>query len=264
MLFLCSISRTLCFEMQPDKEYHIGIAPGEIPELMLLPGDPYRAKIIAERYFDSPMVVAKQREYWSFKGTWDGVPVGVCSTGIGCPSAAIALEELVKVGCKTFIRVGTSGAISHDVMTGDIVIFSASVRDEGTSRQYIPIEFPAIAHPRVVKALSDAAQKRKARYHVGIGHSKDAFYSEHSNYVIDPDAMRRKWTAMRNAGVLATEMESAALFIIGHLRNVQVGCACVVIGENVDKEVKITGKPPLDDLVNISLDALVDLNRNRC
>ena len=110
-----------------------------------------------------------------------------------------------------------------------------------------------------MRALSVAARNRNARYHVGIGHSKDAFYSEHPDYVTDPDAARRKWALMRDAGVLATEMESAALFIIGHLRDVKVGCVCVVIGENVDKEAKITGKPPLDDLVNISLDAIIDV-----
>ncbi|MCK5265004.1 MAG: nucleoside phosphorylase, partial [Candidatus Thorarchaeota archaeon] len=151
--------------MDSDKEYHIDIAPGEIPKLVLLPGDPDRSKKIAERFFDNPEEIAKKREYWSFKGTWNDVPVAVCSTGIGCPSAAIALEELVKVGCKTFIRVGTSGAISHKVVSGDIVIFSGSVRDEGTSRQYMPIEFPAVAHPDTVIALTKAAEKRGATYH---------------------------------------------------------------------------------------------------
>ncbi len=245
--------------MDLEKEYHIGIAPGEIPKLVLLPGDPDRSKKIAEQFFDNPEEIAKKREYWSFKGTWNDVPVAVCSTGIGCPSAAIALEELVKVGCKTFIRVGTSGAISHNVVSGDIVIFSGSVRDEGTSRQYVPIEFPAVAHPDIVIALTKAAEKRGAPYHVGIGHSKDAFYSEHPDYVADPDSMRKKWAAMKDANVLATEMEAAALFVIGHLRGVKVGAACVVIGENVDQEAKIIGKPPLDDLVNVSLDALISI-----
>ena len=245
--------------MDSDKEYHIDIAPGEIPKLVLLPGDPDRSKKIAEQFFDNPEEIAKKREYWSFKGTWNDVPVAVCSTGIGCPSAAIALEELVKVGCKTFIRVGTSGAISHKVVSGDIVIFSGSVRDEGTSRQYVPIEFPAVAHPDTVIALTKAAEKRGATYHVGIGHSKDAFYSEHPDYVADPDSMRKKWAAMKDANVLATEMEAAALFVIGHLRGVKVGAACVVIGENVDQEAKIVGKPPLDDLVTISLDALTSI-----
>jgi uridine phosphorylase len=249
--------------METEKEYHIGIAKGEIPELVLLPGDPDRARKIAEDFFENPTEIAKRREYWSYKGTWKGVPVGVCSTGIGCPSAAIALEELIQVGCKAFIRVGTAGAISHKVNSGNIVIFTGSVRDEGTSRQYVPIEFPAIAHPEVVKALSASAEKRGAPYHVGIGHCKDAFYSEHSSYVADPERMRQKWATMRDAGVLATEMEAAALFVIGHLRGVRVGCACVIIGENVDKEARIVGKPPLDNLVTIALDALISLRNSQ-
>jgi uridine phosphorylase len=222
--------------MTSDKEYHINIAPGEIPELVLLPGDPDRSRKIAEDFFEDPIEIAKKREYWSFKGKWKGVPVGVCSTG-----------------------VGTSGAISHDVVSGDVVIFSGSIRDEGTSRQYVPIEFPAVANPDVVHALTKAAEERGTKYHVGIGHSKDAFYSEHPSYVTDPDGMRKKWAAMRESKVLATEMEAASLFVIGHLRGVKVGTACVVIGENVDKEAKIVGKPPLDDLVTIALDALISL-----
>jgi uridine phosphorylase len=247
--------------MSEEKEYHIGIAPGEIPELVLLPGDPDRAKDIATGFFDEPEEIAKKREYWSFKGKWKGVPVAVCSTGIGCPSAAIAIEELVKVGCTTFIRVGTSGAINRELNSGDIVIFTGAVRDDGTSRQYIPISFPAIADPTMVLALKTAAQEKDVTYHVGIGHSKDAFYSEHPNLVADPEGTRRKWEMLRTSRVLATEMESAALFVIGHLRGVRVGTACVVIGENIEKEVKIVGKPPIDDLVSIALDAIISVKK---
>ncbi|MFX1559811.1 MAG: nucleoside phosphorylase [Promethearchaeota archaeon] len=247
--------------MSDDREYHIGIAPGEIPELVLLPGDPDRAYDIAMKFFDEPEEIAKNREYWSFKGKWKGVPVAVCSTGIGCPSAAIALEELVKAGCTTFLRVGTSGAISSSVTAGDLVIFSGSVRDDGTSRQYVPIEFPAVANPEMVMALMRSAQVNDAKYHVGIGHSKDAFYSEHPDYVVDPEGTRRKWHEMRNSGVLATEMEAAALFVIGHLRGVRVGTICVVIGENVEKEAKIVGKPPIDKLITVALDAITTFKR---
>ena len=247
--------------MTDDREYHIGIAPGEIPKLVLLPGDPDRARDIAMKFFDNPEEISKKREYWSFKGKWKGVPVAVCSTGIGCPSAAIAMEELVKVGCTTFLRVGTSGAISRSVNAGDLVIFTGSVRDDGTSRQYVPIQFPAVADPEMVMALIKAAQDRGAKYHVGIGHSKDAFYSEHPDLVADPEGTRTKWEAMRKAGVLATEMEAASLFVIGHLRGVKVGSACVVIGENIEKEQKIVGKPPLDDLVTIALDAITSFKR---
>ncbi|MFW9810600.1 MAG: nucleoside phosphorylase [Candidatus Thorarchaeota archaeon] len=245
--------------MVEDREYHIGIAAGEIPKLVLLPGDPDRAKAIAMNFFDEPEEIARKREYWSFRGKWKGIPVAVCSTGIGCPSAAIAIEELVKVGCTTFIRVGTSGAISRDVNTGDIVIFTGAVRDDGTSRQYVPIAYPAVADPSVVLALKNAARDRGVTYHVGIGHSKDAFYSEHPELVADPEGTRRKWEMMRGSKVLATEMEAAALFVIGNLRGVKVGTACVVIGENVEKEAKIVGKPPIDDLVSIALDAIISV-----
>ncbi len=247
--------------MAEEKEYHIGIAPGEIPELVLLPGDPDRAKAIASGFFDEPEEIAKKREYWSFKGKWKGVPVAVCSTGIGCPSAAIAIEELIRVGCTTFIRVGTSGAISRELNSGDIVIFTGAVRDDGTSRQYVPLSFPAVADPTIVVALKKAAHAKGVIYHVGIGHSKDAFYSEHPDLVADPEGTRRKWEMMRTSRVLATEMEAAALFVIGHLRGVRVGTACVVIGENIEKEVKIVGRPPIDDLVSIALDAIISVKK---
>jgi uridine phosphorylase len=247
--------------MEDDKEYHIDIAPGEIPELVLLPGDPDRSRLIAEQFFDNPVEVAKKREYWSFKGTYKGVPVGVCSTGIGCPSAAIAIEELVKVGCKVFVRVGTAGAIKSDLEAGDVIIFTGAVRDDGTSRQYVPLEFPAVADPEVVIALTEAADKRGVKYYAGIGHSKDSFYSEYPDLVANPEAMREHWESMKRANVLATEMESAALFVIGHLRGVKVGTICVIVGENIEKEAKIVGKPPLDDLVTIALDAMIRLKQ---
>ncbi len=243
--------------MAKDRQYHIDIAPNEIPERVLLPGNPFRAQKIANEFFDNPEEIAHKREYWSFKGTWKGIPVAVCSTGIGCPSAAIALEELVKVGCKTFIRVGTSGAIDSSLKAGNIVIFSGAVRDDGTSKQYVPVEFPAVADPEMVIALTDAAKKRNARYKVGIGHSKDAFYSEYPSMVADSDAMERRWDWLRNSNVLATEMEAAVLFTLGQLRTVRVGSACVIVGEPIEKEKEIEGEPKLDDLVSIALDAAI-------
>jgi uridine phosphorylase len=247
--------------MEVEREYHIGIAKGEIPEAVLLPGDPGRALKISEKYFDDPEEIAKNREYWSYKGYYDGTPVAVCSTGIGCPSAAIAMEELINVGCKTFIRVGTAGAIGPTLQAGDIVIFSGSVREDGTSKQYIPVQFPAIATPSLVLKLIEAARSRNVRYEVGIGHSKDAFYSEHPDYMADPDAAEKKWAAFKKTNVIATEMESSVLFIIGQLREVEVATACVIIGEHVDKQAKIVGKPPLDNLIRIALDALVASHR---
>ncbi len=246
--------------MANEKEYHIDIAPGEIPPLVLLPGDPQRSKKIAETFFEEPEEIAHKREYWSFKGKYKGVPVAVCSTGIGCPSAAIALEELVKVGCKIFVRVGTAGAIDSSLRAGDLVIFTGSVRDDGTSRQYVPIEYPAIADTLLVQNLKMAADDLGAKHFVGIGHSKDSFYSEYPEMVADPERMKRKWDGMRAAGVLATEMEAAALFVIGQLRRVRVGAICVIVGEPIEEEAKIIGKPKLDDLIHVALDAMIKTN----
>lgn len=246
--------------MNNEKEYHIGIAKGEIPPLVLLPGDPDRSRIIASDFFDEPEEIARKREFWSFKGKYEGTPVAVCSTGIGCPSAAIAIEELIRVGCKTFIRVGTSGAIDSSLRAGDLVIMIGAVREDGTSRQYVPIEYPAVADPVVVHALVKAAMKRGISHHMGIGHSKDAFYSEHPDFVADPKGTRKRWDQFRSAKVLATEMESAALFVIGQMREVRVGTVCIIVGEPIEKEVKIVGKPPLDNLIKVALDALVSLS----
>lgn len=237
-------------------EYHIGIAKGEMPQRVLLPGDPGRAKAIAETYFENPTQVAQNREYWSYKGTYDGVDVGVCSTGIGCPSAAIAIEELVKVGCKSFIRVGSAGAIDRTLSSGDLVIFTGAVRDDGTSVQYVPIEYPAVADPVLVQSIAEAAEQRGATYRIGIGHSKDAFYSEHPDMTTNPDALEKEWKTMERAGVLATEMEAAVLFVLGQLRNVRVGSVCVVIGEPIQNEAEITDKPELENLVPVALDAI--------
>jgi len=239
-----------------EPEYHIAIAPGEIPPLVLLPGDPDRARLIAEGFFKDSQEIARHREYWSYRGKYEGVSVGVCSTGIGCPSAAIALEELIKVGCTTFIRVGTAGAIEPSLKAGDLVIFTGAVRDEGTSRQYAPIEFPAVADPGIVRALADSAKARGVKYRMGIGHTKDAFYSEFPEMVTDPERMRNYWQTLRRANVIATEMESAALFVLGQVRQVRVGTACVIVGESIDKEAKIVGKPKIDNLTLVALDAL--------
>ncbi len=246
--------------MTDDREYHIDIAPGEIPPLVMLPGDPFRSKAIAETYFDEPEEIAHKREYWSFKGKYKGTPIAVCSTGIGCPSAAIAIEELIRVGCKIFVRVGTAGAIDPSLRAGDLVIMTGAVRDDGTSRQYAPIEYPAIADPLLIHTMKTVADEMNFRNFMGIGHSKDAFYSEYPEMVADSDRMKRKWDGMRKSNVLATEMESAALYVIGQLRRVRVGTICVIVGEPIEKEAKIVGKPNLDNLIHVALESMIRIS----
>ena len=160
------------------KQYHTGVGPGDIGQYVILPGDPKRCKSIAA-YFDHAEKVADVREFETWTGTLDGVRVSVTSTGIGGPSAAIALTELSKCGAHTFIRVGTCGGMQENVLSGDIVIANACIRMEGTSREYAPIEYPAAADWRITNALAEAAEGLGLRYHVGVAQSKDSFYGQH-------------------------------------------------------------------------------------
>lgn len=224
------------------KQMHIQITAGEIGRYVILPGDPGRCEKIA-RYFEHPRMLASNREYTLYTGMLDGVQVGVCSTGIGGPSAAIALEELVECGADTFIRVGTSGGMQDDVLAGDICIATASIRQEGTSREYLPIEFPAVAHFDVVLALRDAAAKLGYRYHTGVIQSKDSFYGElRPDRQAVADELRFKWKAWKDGGALTSEMETAALFIVGATLGVRCGAVLNVLW-NADNDTANTIAP---------------------
>ena len=216
-------------------QYHIGLKEGDAGEYVILPGDPKRCQKIAE-YLDDAKLVADSREFVTYTGLLDGERVSVTSTGIGGASAAIALEELVNVGAKTFIRVGTCGGMQFDIKGGEIVIATGAIRMEGTSREYAPIEFPAVANLEVVNALTQAAQKLGYTYHTGIVQCKDSFYGQHSpetkpvNY-----ELLNKWEAWKKLGCLASEMESAALFIVASYLKVKVGSVFLTVG-NQERE----------------------------
>ena len=216
-------------------QYHIGLREGDIGEYVILPGDPKRCEKIAE-YFDNAELVADRREFTTYTGYLNGVKVSVTSTGIGGPSAAIALEELVKVGGKYFIRVGTCGGMDLDVKSGDLVIATGAIRMEGTSKEYAPIEFPAVANYDIATSLIEASKKLNMPYHVGVVECKDSFYGQHS-----PDLMpvsyelNNKWNAWLKLGCLASEMESAALFTVGSYLKVKVGSIFLVVA-NQERE----------------------------
>ena len=206
-----------------NKEYHIGVGKGDVGEYVILPGDPKRCKKIAE-YFDDAKLVGDSREFVTYTGTLNGVKVSVTSTGIGGPSAAIAMEELVKCGAKTFVRVGTCGGIALDVKGGDLVIATGAIRFEGTSKEYAPIEFPAVADLDVVNALVKSAKELDYPYHTGIVQCKDAFYGQHRPETLpNSNELITKWDAWVKLGTKASEMESAALFIVAAYLNVKVG-----------------------------------------
>ena len=192
---------------------------------VLLPGDPARAQRIAG-YFDESQKIAQNREFLTYTGKVGSVPVSVTSTGIGCPSTAIAAEELIACGASTLIRVGTCGALQPSIAQGDIVIATGAVRDEGTTPQYVPLRYPAIADYEVTKALIDAASQLGARYHFGIVHTKDAFYMELG---ATPEAAQ-EIEQLRRSGILATEMECSSLFVISQLRRIRAGGVLAVVG----------------------------------
>ena len=211
------------------KEYHIGVGKGDVGKYVLLPGDPKRCEKIA-KYFDNPVLVADSREYVTYTGYLDGVKVSVTSTGIGGPSAAIALEELVKCGADTFIRVGTCGGMQDEVVGGDLVVATGAIRMEGTSREYAPMEYPSVANLNVTNALVAASKESKNDYHVGVVQCKDAFYGQHQPETKPVSyELESKWQAWIRMGCLASEMESAALFIVGDYLRVRVGSIFLVV-----------------------------------
>jgi len=210
-------------------QYHLRVKPGEVTKCVLLPGDPARAEIIAKR-FDDVREIAYNREFHTFTGKVAGVPISVTSTGIGCPSTAIAVEELAKCGANTFIRVGTAGAVSPKLKTGEIVIANAAVREEGTSRQYVPLGYPAVADFEVTGALIRAAERLKAKYHVGLTLSKDAFYSEEPERVPLGEQAAERWKLWQRANVLATEMECSTIYTLCSIRGLRGGAVLAIIG----------------------------------
>ena len=211
------------------KQYHTQIGVGDVGRYVILPGDPKRCEKIA-KHFENARLVADSREYVTYTGTLDGVKVSVTSTGIGGPSAAIAIEELSKVGADTFIRVGTCGGMQTEVCGGDIVIANGAIRMEGTSREYAPIEYPAVPNVDVMNALIAGAKKKNIPYHVGVVQCKDSFFGQHEPEVMPVSyELQNKWEAWLRMGCMASEMESAALFIAGSFLRVRVGSCFLVV-----------------------------------
>ena len=216
-----------CIEELNEKgqQYHICCKPGDVGRYVLLPGDPFRTDYIAS-FLENPQLVAHNREHKTWTGLLNGVPVSVTSTGMGGPSAAIAIEELIHCGADTFIRIGTAGRLCDESQAGSImgIIAMGAVRSEGLTGEYVPYEYPAIADRHVVAALADSAEEMGYCFKEGIVHCKDSFYGQ-----IDPDGLpndeelKRKWRVWERSRVMASEMETAALLIISSIRGCRAG-----------------------------------------
>ena len=241
-------------------QYHIGLRKGDVGKYVILPGDPKRCEKIA-RHFDDAKLIADSREYVTYTGYLDGVKVSVTSTGIGGPSASIALEELVRVGADTFFRVGTCGGMQTDIMGGDLVIATGAIRMEGTSKEYAPIEFPAVANLEITNALVQAAKDLNKKYHVGIVQCKDAFYGQHEPETKPVDyELVNKWNAWVRLGCKASEMESAALFVVGDYLRVRVGSSFLVVA-NQEREKLGLENPVVHD-TEAAIEVTVQAIRN--
>ncbi len=240
------------------KQYHTGVSSQDIGKYVILPGDPKRCKKIAE-YFENARLVADVREYTTYTGTLDGVKVSVTSTGIGGPSASIALDELVKCGAHTFIRVGTCGGMQENVIGGDVVIATGAVRMEGTSREFAPIEYPAVANIECVNALINAAESLNVKKHVGVVQCKDSFFGQHEPEIMPVSyELMDKWQAWLRMGCLASEMESAALFIAGQFLRVRVGSCFLVVAnqERAKKGLENKQVHDTDVTIKVAVEAL--------
>ncbi len=242
-------------------QYHLRCGKGDVGDYCLLPGDPARCDAIA-RYLEEPRLIGQNREYRIVTGRAHGKTVSAVSTGIGGPSAAIAMEELAELGAHTFLRVGTCGGIARSVRPGDAVIASAAVRFEGTSREYAPIEFPAAADFGVTLALKTAAEALGIPCRVGVVQCKDSFYGQHR-----PEAMPvagrllEYWEAWKRLGVLASEMESAALFVAAAHLGVRCGTVLHTVWnqERAALGIREENAPDTDGAVRIAVEALAYL-----
>jgi uridine phosphorylase len=242
-----------------EKLYHIDFDDAHGAAYAILPGDPGRVEKIAS-YLENPRFYHQNREYTAWLGGLEGKPVLVMSTGMGGPSTAIAVEELFKTGVKNFIRIGTCGGMALPVTGGDLVIATGAIRMEGTTREYVPIEFPAVANLDITNALVKAAKKLGAQWHAGIVQCKDSFYGQHN-----PDRMpagydlKAKWEAWIKAGCLASEMESAALYIVSQILGARAGCVLNVIW-NQERERNGMSNPHCHD-TSLAIQASVEAIR---
>jgi uridine phosphorylase len=215
---------------------HIACEPNEVGRYVLLPGDPGRCESIAG-HLESPVLIAQNREFTTYTGKLCGVKVSVTSTGIGCPSTAIAVEELASAGADTFIRVGTCGGMQPDIPLGSLIVVIAAVRDEGTTAQYIPLAYPAVADLEVTNALVAAAKSNPLYYGAGITQSKDSFYGQQQPERM-PNSIElcQRWSAWIKGGVLCSEMESAALFVVAGILRKRAGTILMVAGNQERSE----------------------------
>ena len=238
-----------------EKKYHVGLGPGDVGDYVLVPGDPFRTPLVA-RHLEGAREVAFSREYRTFTGKVDGVPVSTMSTGMGGPSVAIGVEELHELGVHTLLRVGTCGASQPEIKIGDLVIAIGAVRSEGTPDGYVPKEYPAIASLDVVNALIAAAQASGAPYHVGLLRSVDALYSDLLPDEMPRPHLRDELAMWSKAGIISNDMETSTLLIVSRLRKMRAGTINLCVDELGAGEIHHIDPSYMDRMLTVAVDAI--------
>ena len=248
-----------------ERQYHIEVAPGEVADTVLLPGDPDRVDEVVDVWEDHEEV-ARHREYRTATGRYDDTPVSVTSTGIGSPSAAIAVEELAEVGADTFVRVGSCGGLQPELDVGDLVITAGAVRIEGTSEAYVRESYPASASPEVVSALVAAAEQLGYDYHVGVTASTDSFYAGQGREGFggyespEGEALMRE---LRAANVLNVEMEASAVCTLANVYGLRAGAVCTVFANRSTGEFHTEGESEAARTASLATAILAEMDRRK-
>jgi uridine phosphorylase len=229
-----------------ELQYHIRCKPGDVGEAVLLPGDPGRVESIA-KLLDRPRLVARNREFTTYTGQLDGRDVSVCSTGIGSPSTAIAVEELAAIGARTFIRVGTTGSIQKGVGFGDLVVATAAVRDEGTTPGYVPLGYPAVADFELAQSMLAAGRSLNHRIHAGIVRSHDSLYTDlHASRMPRREELEQALKVWHRAQVLCNDMETSTIFVLCGLRKMRAGSVLTVVNDPGEEDIEASRVVELD------------------
>lgn len=255
------------YEENENLVHHLKLKKGDVGRYILMPGDPKRCVKIAKR-FDNAKLIADYREYVTYTGYINGFKVSAVSHGIGGPSTAIALEELIKIGADTFLRVGTCGGMNMEVLPGDVVIVNGAVKGGGTMDNYIPKEFPCVPNIDVLEAMIEGSKKIKIKTHIGVVQCKDAFYAQHApeSMAVDKELLY-KWDSYIKSGCLASEMESAVLFAVGAAKNVRTGACMLVlhnqerVKKNINDKKDYTGEEAIDLIIE-AIKILIDKDKN--
>ncbi|RQG98158.1 nucleoside phosphorylase [Natrarchaeobius oligotrophus] len=248
-----------------DVQYHLEVGPDDVAETVLLPGNPERLeKIVA--HWDDHELMAHHREYRTATGTYEGTPISVTSTGIGSPSAAIAVEELARVGCETFLRVGSCGAIQPEMSVGDLVITTGAVRQEGTSAEYVREDYPAVADHEVVSALIAAAERLGYEYHAGLTMSADSFYAGQGRAGYDgfeaagsADLVDR----LAEANVKNIEMEASAICTLASIYGLRAGAVCTVYADRDGGEFRTEGESRAAETASLAAHLLAKMDERK-